>query len=237
MLTRLHKPSPKISFLCHPSDLGVIAEPRPAKAALPDWFRKIPAVDMDHVGARDNALTIKRCMPFLDALATGWILPLAAEIRLEIKNGGKDVESGWEFDRVMVSNHNPHQVAGHPHTPRPPCKFHNYWSIRTAPGWSCLFVPPLNRPNGIFEVAAGVVDTDTYAAHIHFPFFPIGPDGLHIIEKGTPLVQIFPFRREDAAIPAEVRAETEEEARDRERVFRNTIAGSGWYRKFARAPR
>jgi hypothetical protein len=237
MLKPLLKPSAKISFLCQPSDLGVIAEPRPAKAVLPDWFRRIPAVDPEHVGARDNALTIKRCMPFLDALTTGWVLPLAAEVRLEIKNGGKDVECGWEFDRVMVSNHSPHQVAGHPHAPRPPCKFHNYWAIRTPPGWSCLFVPPLNRPNGVFEAVSGIVDTDTYSAHIHFPFFPIGPDGVHIIEKGTPLVQIFPFRRADAAITGEVRAESEDEGCDRERVFRNTLAATGWYRKFARAAR
>ena len=96
---------------------------------------------------------------------------------------------------------------------------------------------PLNRPNGVFEAVAGVVDTDTYSAHIHFPFFPIGPDGVHIIEKGTPLVQIFPFRRADAAIESEVRAETGEEPGERERVYRNTIAGTGWYRKFARASR
>jgi Family of unknown function (DUF6065) len=237
MLRRFNKPSPKISFLCQPSDVGVIAEPRPAKAALPDWFRKIAPIDLEHVGARDNGITIKRCMPFLDALSTGWILPLAAEVRLEIKDGGKTVDFGWEFDRRMVSNHSPHQITGHPSMPRPPCKFHNYWAIRTAPGWSCLFVPPLNRPNGVFEAVAGIVDTDSYSAHIHFPFFPIGPDGVHIIEKGTPLVQVFPFRRADAAIEGEVRAETMEEAGERERIYRNTIAGSGWYRKFARAKR
>ncbi len=237
MLTRFNKPLPKISFLCQPSDVGVIAEPRPAKSALPDWFRKIAPIDLEHVGARDNGITIKRCMPFLDALSTGWILPLAAEVRLEIKDGGETVDYGWEFDRTMVSNHSPHQITGHPSMPRPPCKFHNYWAIRTAPGWSCLFVPPLNRPNGVFEAVAGIVDTDTYSAHIHFPFFPIGPDGVHIIEKGTPLVQVFPFCRADAAIEGEVRAETMEEANERERIYRNTIAGSGWYRKFARAKR
>jgi hypothetical protein len=86
-------------------------------------------------------------------------------------------------------------------------------------------------------VVAGIVDTDTYAAHIHFPFFPVGPDGVHVIEKGTPLVQIFPFRRADTAIGSEVRAETEDEAVERERIYRNTIAGTGWYRKFARAKR
>jgi hypothetical protein len=231
------KASPKVTFLCQPSDLGVIAEPQPAKAVLPDWFRKIAPLDLEHVGARDSGITIKRCMPFLDALMTGWILPLAADVRLEIKDGGKTVDSGWEFDRTMVSNHSPHQVAGHPSLPRPPLKFHNYWSIRTPPGWSCLFVPPLNRPNGVFEAVAGIVDTDAYTAHIHFPFFPIGPDGVHIIEKGTPLVQVLPFRRRDAALASEIRGETTEEAREREKVYRNTIAGQGWYRKFARGAR
>jgi Family of unknown function (DUF6065) len=237
MLARFRKPPPRISFLCQPSDLGVIAEPRRAKTVLPDWFRKIAPVDLEHVGVGDNGITIKRCMPFLDALATGWIMPLAADVRLEIKDEGKTVDAGWEFDRTMVSNHSPHQVTDHPNTPRPPLKFHNYWAIRTPPGWSCLFVPPLNRPNGVFEVLAGIVDTDTYSAHINFPFFPIGADGVHTIEKGTPLVQVFPFRRADAGIGAEVRAETEDEARDRERVHRNTLAGAGWYRKFARGVR
>lgn len=237
MLTRLFRFSPKISFVCRPEDVGVIAEPRPAKTAIPDWFRKIPAVNLEHVGARDNAITVKRCMPFLDALTTGWVLPLAATARLEIKDGGQNVDCGWEFDRTMVSNHSPQQVAGHPNASRPPSKFHNYWSIRTPPGWSCLFVPPLNRPNGVFEAVAGIVDTDTYFAHIHFPFFPIGPDGVHIIEKGTPIVQIFPFERSNTEVASEVRAETENEAAEREKVFRNTIASAGWYRQFARAPR
>ncbi len=52
-------------------------------------------------------LTIKRCMPFLDALQVGWILPLAATVRLEVKDGGQTVDAGWEFDKVMVSNQAP----------------------------------------------------------------------------------------------------------------------------------
>jgi len=197
----------------------------------------LPAVDQQHLSTTNNGLTVKRCMPFLDAMTTGWILPLATMVRLEIKDGGQGVEAGWEFDRVMVSNHGAHQVAGNPKEPRPPCKFHNYWSIRTPPGWSCLFVPPLNRAAQPFECVAGIVDTDTYAAHIHFPFFATAPDGLYVVEKGTPLVQVIPFRREDAAIKAEIRAETGEEAARREIVYRNTIAGEGWYRRSARAAR
>ena len=158
-------------------------------------------------------------MPFFDALATGWIIPVAATVRLEVRDNGQTVEAGWEFDRVMVSYHGAHQAAGNPREPRPPCKFHNYWTIRTPPGWSCLFVPPLNRPNAAFEVLAGIVDTDTYASLIHFPFFASATDGLYVIEKGTPMAQVIPFRREDTDIEAVIRAETQQEAELRERVF------------------
>ncbi|CAH2401382.1 DUF6065 family protein [Mesorhizobium ventifaucium] len=231
------KTSRSIRFACRPEDHGVIAPPVAAKTVLPDWFRKLPAVDPQQASATNNGLTVKRCMPFLDAMTTGWILPLAATVRLEIKDGGSAVDAGWEFDRVMVSNHGAHQVAGNPKEPAPPCKFHNYWSIRTPPGWSCLFLPPLNRPAQPFECVAGIVDTDTYAAHIHFPFFATAPDGLYVIEKGTPLVQVLPFRREDVALKAEIQAETGAEATERETVYRNTIASEGWYRKWARAAR
>jgi len=224
-----------IRFLCAPEDDGVIAPPVPAKTALPDWFRKLAPVDKEKLSTGDTGQTVKRCMPFLDAMTAGFVLPLAATVRLEIRDEGRTVEAGWDFDKPMVSNHGVHQVEGHPALPRPPCKFHNYWTIRTPPGWSCLFVPPLNRENPVFEPVAGIVDTDRYVAPIHFPFFARGADGLHVLEKGTPLVQVIPFRREPLAV--EIRAEAPAEAADRDRVYRNTIASTGWYRRFARAER
>jgi len=238
-----------ISFLCEPDDLGVIAEPVPAKAAMPDWFRRLPAIDPAVLSATNNGLTVKRCMPFLDALTLGYILPLAATVRLEIAEGGAKVHAGWEFDKVMVSNHGSYQVAGHVLGNKPPMKFHNYWTIRTPPGWSCLFVAPLNRSGLSVEIISGVVDTDTYASLINFPFFATAPDGVHTIHKGTPLVQVIPFRRSEAALHLEVggrgdgrlepdlRPESVSEAAERERIRRNTMSMEGWYRKFARAVR
>jgi hypothetical protein len=124
----------------------VIAEPVPAKTVQPAWFKKLPGLDKEGLSATNNALTVKRCVPFLDAMTLGWIVPLAATVRLEISDEGRTVTAGWEFDREMVSHHGPAQTAGGPWEPRPTMKFHNPWTIRTAPGWSCLFVPPLNRP-------------------------------------------------------------------------------------------
>lgn len=238
MFTRLKALSePKIEFLCEARDRGVIAEPVPAKSMMPEWFRKLPPVDKKEVHARNNGLTVKRCMPFHDALATGWILPLGATVRLEIKDNGQTVDAGWELDRVMVSNHNAHQIAGNPREPRPPCKFHNYWTVKTPPGWSCLFVPPLNRPNPVVEVLSGIVDTDTYTSLINFPFIATAPDGVYTLERGTPLVQVIPFRRVTTHLQAVIRAENEDDAARREQILRNTQASEGWYRKFARAAR
>lgn len=231
-----HK-APSIQFLCRKEDDGVIAPPYPAKTYIPHWFRKLPAIDEQHASTGDSGLTVKRCMPFLDAMTTGWIIPLVATVRLEVTDGGKTVNSGWDFDRAMVSSHAMHQVTGHPNGSLPPCKFHNYWTVKTPPGWSCLFVNPLNRPNGIFDLVAGVVDTDNYASEIHFPFFATGGDGAHVIEKGSPLVQVIPFRRESTLIGAEIRAENALEAADRSRILRSTKAATGWYREHARAPR
>ena len=228
---------PVIEFLCAPEDEGVIAPPAPGKAHLPDWFRSLPAIDKSKYSAGDTGLTVKRCMPFLDAMTTGFILPLAATVRLEIRDNGHTVTAGWDFDRTMVSNHGVHQVTGHPRLPAPPCKFHNYWTIRTAPGWSCLFLPLLNRPHPVFEIAAGIVDTDSYVAPVHFPFFARAADGIHELEKGTPIAQVIPFRRDSAVLEMTVRTESKAEAKDRQRVHRNTLASTGWYRRFARAAR
>lgn len=227
----------KLTFLCRDGDRGVIPDPVRAKTALPDWFRKLPPVDDRQLSPANSGLTVKRCMPFIDAMAAGWIIGLAATVRMEIKDGGTTVDCGWDFDRTMVSNHGAHQVAGNPREPSPPCKFHNYWTIRTPPGWSCLFVAPLNRPNGLFEVVAGVVDTDTYHSEIHFPFFATGQDGFYVLERGTPIVQVIPFQRQSSDLEADIRTETVEDKAVRTSIFRKTLVSDGWYRRFLRAAR
>lgn len=228
---------PVIEFLCAPEDLGVIAEPIPARTSLPTWLRKLPGIDPANLTVTNNGLTVKRCMPFFDAMATGWLVPLAATVRLKISDGGRTVDAGWEFDRELVSNHNAFQVAGNPYEPRPPMKFNNYWTIRTPKGWSCLFLPPANRPSDVFEILSGVVDTDTFVSPVNFPFIATGPDGVHNLAKGTELAQVIPFPRTAVALDGVVRAEAANEIADRDRIQRSLLTGGGWYRRNARASR
>jgi hypothetical protein len=237
MFRRRTATPPLIEFLCRSEDRGVIAEPVAARTVIPQWFKELRGVDQDHLTATNDGLTVKRCLPFLDAMSTGWIVPLAATVRLHISDDGKHVEAGWEFDRTMVSNHAAFQVAGNPLEPRPPMKFHNYWTIRTAPGWSCLFIPPLNRPQPVVQVLSGVVDTDAFPTPVNFPFVATAGDGVHVLPKGTPLVQVIPFRRADAALEAVVRAETDDDEASRLRTHRAISSGGSWYRNQARAGR
>lgn len=231
--------APVIQFRCDPDDLGIIAPPVAAKSALPGWFKRLPPVDLQSLTPNGSGQTVKRCMPFLDAMTLGWIIPLAATVRFEVSENGSRIDCGWDFDKTMVSPHGAGQVAGHPRLPMPPMKFHNHWTIATPRGWSCLFIPPTNRPSAIFEIASGVVDTDSYQSLIHFPFFATVGDGVHVVEKGTPVAQVIPFRRDVSAMAmdADIRAESAEEAALRLRIQRLTTVDNGWYRAEARAPR
>jgi hypothetical protein len=186
--------------LLRPQDLSISAELGPARATLPNWLRRLPAVDKGELSTTNNALTIEHCMPFLDALQTGWLLSMAAIVRPEVKDGGRTVHAGREFDKTMVSNDAPFQVAGNPSEPHPPRKLRDHWTVRTPPGWSCLSLLPLNRPEAVVECLAGVVDADLYPTHTRFPFFATDREGVHVVAKGTPLVQVIPFRCADAAL-------------------------------------
>jgi hypothetical protein len=75
----------------------------------------------------------------------------------------------------------------------------NRWIIKTPPGYSCLFIPPLNNRDDRFEIISGIVDTDTFTLPINFPFIVNGdkyPSLESLIKRGTPYVQVIPFKRE-----------------------------------------
>ncbi len=78
-------------------------------------------------------------------------------------------------------------------------KILNPWFIKTPPGYSCLFVPPLNNCDDRFDIIPGIVDTDDWDLEINFPFVLNGDkyETLEtVIKRGTPYVQVIPFKRD-----------------------------------------
>ncbi len=185
-------------FLCYEEDVGVIPEPYPARKFMPDWFKALPP-KVDKQNKLENS-TIKRCAPFLDAMTVGWIIPLAADVEIITNNDASGLTYKSMFYRSMVETHSPQQIgtseSPHPHSPKPPMKFLNWWAIKAPPGYSMLFVPPLNRQDFRFECISGLVDIDGYFEFINFPFIFKEPNYTGIIKQGTPLVQAIPIKRD-----------------------------------------
>ena len=184
----------KIKFFCDPECKDVIPEPYPARKLMPDWYKKLPNFT-DSPDEKFDFKTLKRCPPFLDAMSTGWIIPLAADVQFNIQDNGAGLTWDSEFYRPMVENHTLSQISTHPNHPMVPIKILNHWIIETPPGWSCLFVPPLNRPDKNLDLMSGIVETDKYFEYINFPGFLKLLNGRITLEAGYPLIQVIPYKR------------------------------------------
>jgi hypothetical protein len=194
----------------------------------------MPAVDPEIVSIESTGVTLKRCMPFLDALNAGWILSLPAEVHFEISDDGQTVRDKHNMPFNLVESHVGYQTKGSHWGETPPLKFINPWTITTPAGWSTLFVPLLNREREYFEVASGLVDTDRYPHPVNFPFFmlPAARGKLFALKKGTPLVQMIPVRRD--SFRADIRSATADEMLAADRTSLKMSAEPSWYRKRVR---
>lgn len=191
-----------IEFLCLEEDWDVIPKPYSAKKYIPDWFKALPTnLGPEHgVENRFENSTVKRCMPFLDAMNIGYIIPLAADVEFTTNNDASKIDWFCKFNKIVVDTHNSKQITSdkspNPLGNIPPLKFNNFWYIKTPPGWSTLFIPPINRGDDRFICFGGLVDTDNYKNVVNFPFLFTKPNFIGVIKAGTPLVQAIPIKRE-----------------------------------------
>jgi hypothetical protein len=199
----------KIKFMCDPRMLEVIPKPYPARKYIPDWYKKLSNHWMDKDGYETP--TIKRCPPFLDAMSAGWIIPFPADTYVQVFDDGSGIKWKTDFFADTISTHSLNQIETHPKVPTVPVKVLNYWMIQTPPGWSCAFVPPLNRPDDVFDLLSGIVDTDkNFWEYVNFPGFLKAKEGSFKIPSGHPMMQVIPYKR-NFNKEAEVRALTPRE--------------------------
>ena len=207
------------------SDIKVLEEfwPRPIGRDLPEWFKKMPAYGgYDGAAAEEKRIsqqdasynsTIKGCVPVFDSITLGYTIYTDIDIYVKInpkkdhndQNEQTDLQFTWRPDALpsglkLVEGHQFGQAEFHPLAKNFPgrdvFKYVNPWHIITPPGYSTLFMSPMNNPNGFFEALPGVVDTDSYTNVVNFPFVMQAKEIETIIPAGTPIVQVFPFKRE-----------------------------------------
>lgn len=206
-----------IEFVCAEEDYGAIEQPIPANKVLPDWYRMLEG----KMGEGDGLgrATVKRCMPFLDALSMGWIIPLAGEVEFSFDEESGAFEFKSQFRKPLLETHNPEQLGGdtNPMTDMPIIKFMNRWSVKVPEGYSILYTSPLNRAEDRFKAFSGVVDVDNYFNEVNFPALWTGGTYQGVLESGTPIVQAIPFKRDNGIGDAIIRPMDEKEERQSQR--------------------
>ncbi len=184
----------KITFCAINKDmLDIWPHPKPASRFIPDEYKNLKRHDQDNL----HAPTLKTCMPFLDSMTMGYIIPFDQDYV---------VDPTEEDFTVTPANQNQQDFGFHGKAQLPKewhkttgenaGKFHNKWLIKTPPGYSCLFIQPMNRVEERWKIIEGVVDTDTYISLINFPFILKKRNEQFLIKKGDPMVQVVPFKRE-----------------------------------------
>lgn len=186
----------KIKFHASQEVLDAYPHPFPSRKALPEWFKKLPPSVEHH----PRGSSVKKCIPFLEACSEGFIIPFFCDVWVNARDDNIKFEFAEKKLSDGMSSHQIQQVEGHPFEDMPfgtiPMKFHNPWVIETPKGYSCYFMSPLNRLEKRFKLFDGIVDTDNYYSHVNLPFLWTGGDGDFLIKKGTPLVQVIPFKRQ-----------------------------------------
>jgi hypothetical protein len=184
----------KITFCATAKEmLSIWPHPQPASRFIPDEYKDLPRFNDGNL----HGITLKTCIPFLDSLTMGYIIPFDQDYVVDpIENDFSVIPANREDEQIGFHHKGQLPVKWHKVTGENAGKFVNKWLIKTPPGYSCLFIKPMNRLEPRFDIISGVVDTDTYVNVINFPFILNKRDKQFLIKKGEPMVQVIPFKRE-----------------------------------------
>ena len=187
------------------TEFEVQLKPYPAVKQLPKWFtdaspyEPLPNFPQDnklHFRNRNANTTYKKCVPLLDGLSAGYIIPLWADVMIEQNNGFPEIYWKTHSDIFLIHGEFSREIPAPEGYDQIVYKYLNCWIPQTPKGYSCLITSPLGYNNLPFHAVPAIVDTDRSTLELIFPMWvKKGFEG--IVEKGTPLVQIIPFKRDD----------------------------------------
>lgn len=166
---------------------------------IPDWYKELE--NKVKVGDSFNGFTIKRCIPVLDVLVSGYyaVTAMDYEFTFNEETETHTITGAFTEEYKPVTHHPIEQLGGMPFSEEYSAfayKWSNPWTIKTPEGYSTLFTHPTNAPYLPFYTLSGVVDTDAYFRPINFPFL-MKKAFNGILPAGTPIAQIIPFKRDD----------------------------------------
>lgn len=200
----------KISFISTmPRNIELFPEPVPAFKEIPTWFKKVmPFYDNDDTPIDGiQRLTVKRCAAFLDMLSSGYIIKAPFDIYIDTTNGQRIFQIPKAMEgfsnlgiKPLIGNHDMKQVEGYPidkdHYIEHIFRINPVWVAKGSSGVSALFMQPQHHEVSPLYAISAVIDIDGYPSDGLLSFL-VKKDFKGYIHRGTPLVQVIPFVRND----------------------------------------
>lgn len=174
-----------------------LGQPTLIKKFLPKWYKDSETTFIGSEGEEHSGL--KRCIPFLDAMLSGYALVTPFDIFVS-KNEDGTLNITWNSAEILKDFISERTAELGSKMPRPAGHYPNHlafrgiWGFKTPRGWSVLVVHPLNRHDLPFTITAGIMDADKYSTSGNIPFF-IREDFVGMIPAGTPFAQLIPIKR------------------------------------------
>jgi hypothetical protein len=199
-----------------------------SSATVPDWYKDAEKWFGGKIDISASNPTFKLCAPFLESMISGYTMILPTDIIVKQTEFGPNIS--WRGDEEIVSIRDHTKSGGLP-TPSGYHNNHFTWKnfacFNVPKGYSYLFTHPLNHLELPFFTLSGIVDGDfTSSPQANLPFF-LKNNFEGIIEQGTPVAQIIPFKNEEWSMVYDEKMIDEGE----KNYHKSNSLISGWYKK------
>ena len=189
--------------------------PIPAKTLIPDWIKNVKP------HTTSGAATIKKCPPMIDMITSGYYIRSLGNFEFcrYIQNGEEEISILGDIERLVPDNNPPtsnitsntyisllssHLFEEVPLTVnnirKSVFKFLGYWTAKTPPGYSILYLPVAHFYND-FQILSAIVDADDdWEIPTAFPAFcNYHDEHKHkwSIKAGDPIALAIPFLRDE----------------------------------------
>ena len=181
------------------------SKPKPIIKTIPEWYRKMdrfaknPITKDFFIGEDKGKIpTWKACPAIFDIMGTGYTYVTPCDLNFFIDKNNKIAVEVEDKKYINFCSARP-KMDGFV-TPIGYRDEHFAWfpdwAMRLPEGYSAIYSQPFNRFELPFLTTSGIIDNDKIDLPGTMPFF-ISKEFVGIIPKGTPFVQIIPFKREN----------------------------------------
>ena len=198
----LPKKKPTIEFYSHIEGLFDLEHLRPQKGMkhIPEEYHSIPSNYgqewYKHDAERDEwCRTAKQCPSFVDVFREGYVIVAPCDIWLWTDGDAFKWKTALDFVNISIHADNQLKDYFQDSTIKKIFKIDNVWKIRTPKGYSIRQIPLFYHFNPDWQVAYGLINTDTYH-ELNVQIIFTSEKEEVFIKQGDPLCYIVPFKRE-----------------------------------------